>query len=84
MSSDPHRFALEFARSAFQHACTVCGWGSGAARERRWNTAARQMRLAERVEAGQGGGMASGPVPPGGGRTFEGIAGAGIHSRGDP
>lgn len=84
MSSDPHRFALEFARSAFQHACTVCGWGSGAARERRWNTAARQMRLAERVEAGQGGGMESGPVPPGGGRTFEGIAGAGIHSRGDP
>jgi hypothetical protein len=52
MSSDPHRFALEFARSAFQHACTVCGWGSGAARERRWNTAARQMRLAERVEVG--------------------------------
>jgi hypothetical protein len=64
MSSDPHRFALEFARSAFQHACTV--------------------RLAERIEAGQGGGMESGPVPPGGGRTFEGIAGAGIHSRGDP
>ena len=84
MSSDPHRFALEFARPAFQCACTVCGWGSGAARERRWNTAARQMRLAERVEVGQGGGMESGPVPPGGGRTFEGIAGAGIYSRGDP
>jgi hypothetical protein len=23
---DPHAAALEFARSAFQHACTVCGW----------------------------------------------------------
>jgi Family of unknown function (DUF5996) len=25
-SDDPHAFALEFARSAFQHACLVCGW----------------------------------------------------------
>ena len=25
-SSDPHGFALEFARSAFRHACIVCGW----------------------------------------------------------
>jgi Family of unknown function (DUF5996) len=25
-SSDPHAFALEFARSAFRHACTVCEW----------------------------------------------------------
>jgi len=25
-SSDPHGFALDFARSAFQHACEVCGW----------------------------------------------------------
>jgi hypothetical protein len=25
-SSDPHQFALEFARSAFQHSCLVCGW----------------------------------------------------------
>jgi hypothetical protein len=25
-SSDPRRLALEFARSAFRHACTVCGW----------------------------------------------------------
>jgi hypothetical protein len=25
-SSDPHGFALEFARSAFRHACLVCGW----------------------------------------------------------
>lgn len=25
-SNDPHAFALEFARSAFQHACLVCGW----------------------------------------------------------
>jgi len=25
-SSDPHGTALEFARSAFQHACVVCGW----------------------------------------------------------
>ncbi|MCW2991740.1 MAG: hypothetical protein JWM73_2334 [Solirubrobacterales bacterium] len=23
---DPHAHALEFARSAFQHACSVCGW----------------------------------------------------------
>ncbi len=26
-SDDLHVFALEFARSAFQHACLVCGWG---------------------------------------------------------
>jgi hypothetical protein len=25
-SDEPHAFALEFARSAFQHACLVCGW----------------------------------------------------------
>jgi uncharacterized protein DUF5996 len=25
-SADPHRSALEFARSAFQHSCRVCGW----------------------------------------------------------
>jgi hypothetical protein len=25
-SSDPHASALEFARSAFRHACTVCDW----------------------------------------------------------
>ena len=25
-SEDPHALALEFARSAFQHACLVCGW----------------------------------------------------------
>jgi len=25
-SEDPHAFALEFARSAFQHACAACGW----------------------------------------------------------
>ena len=25
-SPDPHAFALEFARSAFRHACLVCGW----------------------------------------------------------
>lgn len=25
-NDDPHAFALEFARSAFQHACLVCGW----------------------------------------------------------
>lgn len=25
-ASDPHAYALEFARSAFQHACMVCGW----------------------------------------------------------
>jgi hypothetical protein len=23
---DPHAFALEFARSAFAHACQVCEW----------------------------------------------------------
>ena len=25
-AADPHAFALEFARSAFRHACLVCGW----------------------------------------------------------
>ncbi len=25
-AADPHAYALEFARSAFSHACTVCGW----------------------------------------------------------
>jgi hypothetical protein len=25
-ASDPHAYALEFARSAFRHACMVCGW----------------------------------------------------------
>jgi hypothetical protein len=25
-ASDPHQTALEFARSAFRHACTVCSW----------------------------------------------------------
>ena len=25
-SSDPHADSVEFARSAFQHACLVCGW----------------------------------------------------------
>jgi hypothetical protein len=25
-AQDPHAFALEFARSAFRHACTVCEW----------------------------------------------------------
>jgi hypothetical protein len=28
---DPHAVALEFARSAFRHACTVCGWDPGLA-----------------------------------------------------
>ena len=26
---DPHATALEFARSAFQHACVVCDWDPG-------------------------------------------------------
>ena len=30
-SDDPHAFALSFARSAFQHACLVCGWDEGLA-----------------------------------------------------
>ena len=25
-SADPHAYALEFARSVYRHACTVCGW----------------------------------------------------------
>lgn len=25
-AADPHRLALEFARSAFQHSCRTCGW----------------------------------------------------------
>ena len=28
---DPHEAALEFARSVFRHACTVCGWDPGLA-----------------------------------------------------
>ncbi len=27
-SADPHAFSLEFLRSAFRHACQVCGWDS--------------------------------------------------------
>ena len=30
-ASDPHAFALSFARSAFQHACAVCDWDPGLA-----------------------------------------------------
>jgi len=26
VAENPHAYALEFARSAFRHACTVCGW----------------------------------------------------------
>jgi hypothetical protein len=28
---DPHAYALEFTRSAFRHACLVCGWDEGLA-----------------------------------------------------
>ena len=30
-AADPHAFALEFARSAFRHACLVCSWDEGLA-----------------------------------------------------
>ena len=30
-SPDPHATALSFARSAFLHACTVCGWDAALA-----------------------------------------------------
>ena len=30
-STNPHEVALEFARSAFRHACTSCGWDPGLA-----------------------------------------------------
>ncbi len=30
-AADPHATALEFARSAFRHACVLCGWDSGLA-----------------------------------------------------
>ena len=30
-AADPHATALEFARSAFRHACAVCGWDTGLA-----------------------------------------------------
>ena len=30
-AEDPHAAALEFARSAFRHACVVCGWDAGLA-----------------------------------------------------
>jgi hypothetical protein len=31
LSSDPQRTALDFARSAFRHACLVCEWNPGLA-----------------------------------------------------
>ena len=31
VAQDPQEMALEFARSVFRHACTVCGWDSGLA-----------------------------------------------------
>ena len=30
-AADPHGLAVDFARSAFQHACTTCGWDRGLA-----------------------------------------------------
>jgi hypothetical protein len=30
-AADPHGLALDFARSAFQHACTTCGWDAALA-----------------------------------------------------
>jgi hypothetical protein len=30
-AADPHATALEFTRSAFRHACAVCGWDAGLA-----------------------------------------------------
>jgi hypothetical protein len=30
-AADPHAAALEFGRSAFRHACLVCGWDAGLA-----------------------------------------------------
>jgi hypothetical protein len=30
-AADPHALALDFARSAFRHACLVCGWDDGLA-----------------------------------------------------
>jgi hypothetical protein len=30
-AADPHATAVEFARSAFRHACIVCGWDAGLA-----------------------------------------------------
>jgi hypothetical protein len=30
-SADPHAVALDFARSVFRHACTMCGWDPGLA-----------------------------------------------------
>jgi hypothetical protein len=30
-ADDPHAMALEFARSAFQHSCEICGWDPGLA-----------------------------------------------------
>jgi len=30
-AADPHATALEFTRSAFRHACVVCGWDAGLA-----------------------------------------------------
>ena len=39
-AADPHAAALEFARSAFRHACVVCGWDPALAASRRRHAAA--------------------------------------------
>jgi Family of unknown function (DUF5996) len=45
-SSDPHTLALEFARSAFRHACAVCEWNPAlaATAEGRWRPLQRVFR----------------------------------------
>ena len=42
-AADPHAYALEFARSAFRHACLVCGWRPGARGQRGGNAAAGRV-----------------------------------------
>ena len=47
-SAEPHATALGFARSAFSHACLVCGWDPVLARTRRGRAAAGQLNSLRR------------------------------------
>ena len=42
-AEDPHATALEFTRSAFRHACAVCGWDAGLAASADGDPAAGQV-----------------------------------------
>ena len=44
-SADPHAVALDFARSVFRHACTMCGWDPRSGRQRGGNPTAAGVEL---------------------------------------